>query len=237
MVTIYKLVDPRDFLEIPEYIGKSRNVVDRLRDHIGKPHSPRLRKWVKELKDSGCKPSLVVLRVVSEGDWSAAEREEVKNARKLNPRLLNISDGGTEDGPPHDLAVKLGRHMGKIAFQRNPERYRKQGEWLAKMYSQTEDGRFRASVRAKKSIVKAHATMRQFYYGTERHLQNTSEAGKRGILVAQVTIREGYWKTEKCQSDRSMAGRLRAAATNHKRWHLDRGRVVRGCRFCDSNGQ
>src|SRR5580700_6930864 len=114
MVTIYKLVDPRDLFSIPQYVGKSKDAKTRLKWHINKPHSPRIRKWVKELKKSGIKPILIPLRTVPENEWEFAEIEEIYKAREINPNLLNIADGGVADGPPHDLAVRLGRHMAKV---------------------------------------------------------------------------------------------------------------------------
>jgi hypothetical protein len=233
MVSVYKLVDPRDLYAIPMYIGKSRNMPKRFSEHLRKPHSAGLRRWMKKLRRHGILPKLVVLRVVDDSEWKEIEKQELTNARKINPEILNVVEAGA-DGPPHDLAVQLGRHMAKIAFQRNPERYKERGKWLARNYSQTEEGRIAAGIRGKKNIITAQATMRESYYGTERQLRNASNSGKIGVRAAQNTLRNGYWKTEHCRSQNRKAGRLRAEFTNHKRWHLDRGKRSDSCRLCVS---
>src|SRR5207253_10853230 len=67
-VTIYKLVDPRDSKQIPWYVGKARDPKDRIKRHIRQPHSIIMRRWIDKLRRAHVKPTLIVLRVVSDQD-------------------------------------------------------------------------------------------------------------------------------------------------------------------------
>lgn len=213
MTAIYKLIDPRDPDKVPWYIGKSRNTTTRLRYHITKGHSKQMRDWVASLAADGVKPELIVFQECSDKEWAAVEIREIARARLLNPRLINIHNGG-EAGPEHDTAVKSG----------------------------------------KAAIRKSHITQRLTYWGTPRQREAARRGAKRlhelypelvkqaaikGLAVAATkqeaaieTRRRTWYGTERQCASASKAGKIRAAITNHIRWHLRRNIISAGCEHC-----
>lgn len=86
---IYALYDPRT--NEPRYVGMSRNVDARFRNHLSHSHGD-IRKWIQSLKSIGLKPYVTVLEEVK-GFYlaSRAEREWIYKLNLLNP-LLNWTD-------------------------------------------------------------------------------------------------------------------------------------------------
>jgi hypothetical protein len=86
---IYHHLDPRT--NLPVYVGKGKG--DRAWDlclrHV------EHKKWIKELKDLGLKPTILVgNHFESEKEAYQVERDDIAVLRALNCKLFNISPGG-----------------------------------------------------------------------------------------------------------------------------------------------
>lgn len=99
-VYIYGLVDPRD--NRVRYIGKSIEPSKRLVSHLtDKTSNPFKAAWIDELKIKGLKPTIKIIDKCEEYSWCARERFWIAEYRKLEPDLLNISDGGVYSDTRH----------------------------------------------------------------------------------------------------------------------------------------
>ncbi len=84
---IYALIDPRD--NVTCYIGRTRSPQMRFAQHLATPQRST-GKWVKELRQSGVMPKMVVLKEVDPFDACEIERAVIAETRKLvGDRLLN----------------------------------------------------------------------------------------------------------------------------------------------------
>jgi len=95
-VFIYALRDPRDWAI--RYIGKTENVVQRVRLHMaearkgGTTHKSR---WLRLLMRQGLKPLVGILEIVPAGEsWPEAERRHIAEHKARGARLVNRTDGG-----------------------------------------------------------------------------------------------------------------------------------------------
>ncbi|MET9393750.1 hypothetical protein ABZY20_25625 [Streptomyces sp. NPDC006624] len=90
---VYALVDPRT--DETRYIGQSVQPLGvRLGGHRKHP-SPRIRKWLDELRIEGLDPQIVVVRDhVPYADLDHAEQEAIAAAGLEGKRLLNIMFAG-----------------------------------------------------------------------------------------------------------------------------------------------
>lgn len=91
--SIYFLIDPRT--GSPRYVGITRNVYMRICQYRCKPHSTRLERWFKKLRDHGQEP---ILRVVAETEnreqACQTERRWIRRLRRRGFDLMNHTDGG-----------------------------------------------------------------------------------------------------------------------------------------------
>ncbi len=86
-ICIYALIDPRT--EKVRYVGQSREVFERLKQHLRREAWAPVYKseWLRELREAGFMPTLRLLEEVSEEDADAAERRQI--AFYASPDLLN----------------------------------------------------------------------------------------------------------------------------------------------------
>lgn len=239
-VAIYKLTDPRDAEATPHYIGKSRNPDIRLRAHIHAATNKALRRWLNKLKAAHLRPKLVVLCWT--GNWRTAERAAISSARKHNPNLFNISDGG-EDGPPHDLAARSAK---KLAIR------------LRNEYWGTPKHRIACSRAGRIGIKIAQQKIRTTYWQSKKAAKDRSKAGKLGgrrtQLLHGLEIRQrllqvcsiagrisGRLNTPAQQAQRKAAlskiahpqmARIVGVWAMHRRWHVGRNIVSAHCSYC-----
>jgi hypothetical protein len=80
-VFIYALVDPRD--ANVRYIGRSFVPEDRYKRHLIDKSETHKTRWIKQLKSVGLQPELKILDVVSEQQWSDAERQWMSKYKDL----------------------------------------------------------------------------------------------------------------------------------------------------------
>jgi hypothetical protein len=92
---VYGLLDPEQ-PEVVRYVGTSNHLAKRLSDHaycIGGKHSPHRKDWIKEMRDQGRKPVMVVLQELDSPKASfemhSAERDWIERFRVFGQADLN----------------------------------------------------------------------------------------------------------------------------------------------------
>lgn len=91
---IYALLDP--FSKQPRYVGKTKNLKVRLRQHMNRAaHQTHIAsaQWLDGLNLAGVAPIAVILETV-EADWEAAERFWIASFKAVGNDLLNMTAGG-----------------------------------------------------------------------------------------------------------------------------------------------
>lgn len=98
-IFIYGLVHPNESFDSRNirYVGKSRNPLRRLREHMNESKRPKTNllfyKWVAGIRESGLSPRLMVLEECDEDDWEEKERYWIKKLYDEHG-LFNINPGG-----------------------------------------------------------------------------------------------------------------------------------------------
>lgn len=97
MIYIYALIDPRT-TEV-RYIGKSIRPRERLANHCNEQGSSWRNRWLRQLVSLGLRPELAICETLpDDGDWIAAERKWIAQAKAWGWPLTNCTSGG--DGAP-----------------------------------------------------------------------------------------------------------------------------------------
>ena len=90
---IYGLVDPRD--GALRYVGKTTNLRIRLNGHMCGPGQTYRERWVRLLRGSGLRPSVVVLENdVAATELASIERWWILLCRLAGCHMVNVTDGG-----------------------------------------------------------------------------------------------------------------------------------------------
>ena len=105
-VEIYGLSDPRDGRV--RYVGKANDSSKRLASHIRDARRRRtpVYDWINSLEQS---PSIQILAVCEQAHWPDVERQIIAQWRLLEPKLLNLADGGDEPHCPLATRIENGR--------------------------------------------------------------------------------------------------------------------------------
>lgn len=97
-VQIYALVDPNT--GVCRYVGKTKHSIEkRLKGHLSDAYRfngkniPRF-SWINKLLSFGQKPKAILLEIVHDDDWQAAEQMWVHEMRGRFQGLLNATNGG-----------------------------------------------------------------------------------------------------------------------------------------------
>ncbi len=93
---IYGLFDP--VTKELRYIGKTNNIKNRLRCHLGDKENNLRTAWIKSLKSKNLKPSIFILEEVSDNEWTFWEQWYIEYFRYIGCRLTNMTAGGEKDG-------------------------------------------------------------------------------------------------------------------------------------------
>lgn len=93
-VFIYSLEHPITH-EI-RYVGKTRNLKERFKNHLNKLHNEATHKrnWITKLRKDGFKPLLQILDEVDEKDWHFWEKYWIDQIRQWGFNLVNHTSGG-----------------------------------------------------------------------------------------------------------------------------------------------
>lgn len=91
-VYIYGLKDPRDGLIY--YIGKTINLRERFKNHIGGDCNAKKTAWIQDLAINGLEPEMVILEIATEQTWPALERKWIREGMDAGWPLANATSGG-----------------------------------------------------------------------------------------------------------------------------------------------
>ena len=96
---IYGLYDPNT--NELRYIGKSKNGLNRAKDHVHPSHYNDTKKrhipiycWIRKLIKNEQKPIIAILCECNENDLNAKEVELIAHFKESRCRLLNVTEGG-----------------------------------------------------------------------------------------------------------------------------------------------
>lgn len=92
--SIYALRDPRS--GAIRYVGQTRCPLNkRLSEHIHCPTNRRAREWMRELRDQGLRPEIVLLETVDCADLSSREKFWIKEMHLRREPLTQLADADT----------------------------------------------------------------------------------------------------------------------------------------------
>lgn len=96
-VYIYGLKDPRTGLI--RYVGKSERPEQRYLNHKANYDKVNLHKyyWIKQLRDAGLDPQMLILETCLKADWEARERFWIAYGLSQGWPLTNIYLGGMDE--------------------------------------------------------------------------------------------------------------------------------------------
>lgn len=143
IVFIYALVDPRD--NSIKYIGKTINMKERLRQHIGgwSRDNPRKDRWIKKLKELDLEPKIIDIHKTDELTWPFWEIFYIDFLKKIGLDLFNILDGG--DSPPSRKGSHLSNwHLERIREASTGKKFSKKSkEKISKALLGNTNGKFK----------------------------------------------------------------------------------------------
>jgi hypothetical protein len=189
MCFIYSLSDPRT--KAVRYVGKSKNLKQRLKGHMGRQRTEGMRVWIADLKAARLKPTLEVIEHCSECDGDTREIFHITEFRRTG-LLLNKGNGGNGVGKHSAETKKKISLSNKVTFSRPA--YRKAASVQMKRLRNSPD--FAALVRACLSkpvlqlCVRTGKVLRKFPSITcaaeavKRHYSRLAKVIKRGRTCA-----------------------------------------------------
>jgi hypothetical protein len=106
-VFIYALLDPETGKI--RYVGKAKNLGNRLSRHLRDKTVNHRTSWIKNLASRGLQPAMELLDTVPVSEWQFWEREYIRVFRALGMNLVNSTDGG--DGVSGEVLARLSQSM------------------------------------------------------------------------------------------------------------------------------
>lgn len=94
-VFIYALKDPRD--KAVRYIGKTINLMERLRGHLIEKRESHKMRWLSQLTELGLKPEMEIIEIIlnsDDRDWQHRESFWIKRFGEIGCELTNLDSGG-----------------------------------------------------------------------------------------------------------------------------------------------
>ena len=94
IVYIYSLSNP--ISNEVRYIGKSTNIENRYKQHIGRCKKEVTHKcsWIKNLQTENLKPKIEIVDLVESGEWQFWEKYWISQFKSWGFDLVNSTDGG-----------------------------------------------------------------------------------------------------------------------------------------------
>lgn len=107
-VFIYALVDPRN--EQVRYIGKSKDPIDRYRNHYNsaRDKNTHKRNWINNLRKDGLRPELLVIDEVESDNWVFWECFYISLYKSYGFNLVNYTSGGDGSTFGNNGSFKIG---------------------------------------------------------------------------------------------------------------------------------
>ncbi len=120
-VYIYSLCDPRT--GECRYVGKTKDVENRVRSHVRDKVLSHKTNWIKSLIALGLRPLISVIETIensNDEDWQDRERFWISEMRRLGCRLTNLDSGGRRGkSMSEETKKKLSEVLSKI--EKTPE--------------------------------------------------------------------------------------------------------------------
>lgn len=93
-VFIYVLIDPRN--DQVRYVGKSKDPVDRYRNHYNsaRDKNTHKRNWINNIRKDGLRPELLIIDEVELDDWVFWECFYISLYKSYGFNLINYTSGG-----------------------------------------------------------------------------------------------------------------------------------------------
>lgn len=200
LVSIYALIDPTT-LEC-RYIGKSRSVADRHRDHVANYLKVNTHKtnWVNGLARKGFKPEMVILEEVPTADWPQHEQFWIAYFKYMGAALTNSTTGGEGGEFTADIRLKL---SAKAKAQwadpaRRPARGKASPERRTRQSESAKQLLTNPVVRAKRIIQLREAA------NSPGRLDNLRKSAKNPVVQARKSAASKLWAAanpEKCAAN------------------------------------
>jgi group I intron endonuclease len=176
-VFIYILIDPRN--NQIKYVGKTNNLIRRLRRHISERflRETHKDKWIRKLVNVELKPTIEVIDIVDKDNWEYWEKFYISYFKFIGCELTNGTHGG--DQPP---STKGRKHTLESRLKMSKSKKGKPIPWLNNGSERTEEHRYNLSVSCKgrKSPIKG----KKF---NEEHRKKLSDASTSKKRILQFT--------------------------------------------------
>lgn len=110
-VFIYGLWDPRNG-EL-RYVGKSENLVSRMRHHLGDKRRTHKTHWLGVLKMLGLRPVVEIIDETDLDSWEECEKYWISYFKSIGTRLTNCAEGGRggRTGPGRPMSEEAKRKL------------------------------------------------------------------------------------------------------------------------------
>jgi hypothetical protein len=183
---IYALVDP--ITDLPRYIGKSDNPIDRYKEHLYDKNKSYKCSWINYLKEKSLLP---ILRIIEECDfkfWKEREIYWVSFCIECGIKLTNLTKGG--DGGACEESKKKISEASKKMWQ-DPKYRQKQKTSRLKQF--TEERRKKISEISKQKWQDPEFRMKQKETRKNNPYKHTQEAKKKQSEIAKKISIE-MWK-------------------------------------------
>lgn len=109
---IYTLICP--ITNTIEYIGKTNNLEKRLRSHLLDKTKSIKNNWIKKLKKLGLVPKIECIEECTDINVDEREIYWISYYRKINPKLKNMTKGGTGGTTHYGRPTKIYRSDGIV---------------------------------------------------------------------------------------------------------------------------
>lgn len=166
-IFVYGLIDPRN-CEI-KYIGKTKNIRKRLREHIRDEENNKKYAWIKSLKNKNLIPEILVLEETNIEEVNFWEIFWINQLKVWGFELKNMTDGG--DGSYGTIPWNKGK---KGLFKHSEKSKKLMSDWRKLNTSGNKNGFFgkNHSEETKKILTKK---------GSERRWSEEFKEKRRGI--------------------------------------------------------
>lgn len=207
------------------YVGKAKDLDDRLKHYRHKVHSPHLRSWMESLRRDGLEPALMILEECK-GWLSQRERWWIAHGRACGWKLINKTDGGDGGAGMTDDVRAVLSEKSKAKWQ-DPEYVKRWRESMAKAgMLLTDERKQQRKQRAKVDAlieVAWRAWVEPVREAERRRRQSSAARLGRSIVIdgeiARVPLTRGEW---------ALIDRDDAERVGRHRWSLQiKGRYLR----------
>lgn len=238
-IYIYGLLDP--ITNQIRYVGKSKNIKARMKDHLfdKRPKNAHKVNWVSKLQNMNLNPECIILDVTSEKDWIYCEIWWIEYFKFLGCNLLNISKGGDDNsksGINHAMYGKKHtnetRNKMSLAHTKRPkltEETRRKlvlarskqkpiSEETKLKISNSLKGKIKAPLSEETRIKMSESAKGRIF--SQEHIKNMSDSQKGKVINSETRLKisesnKGLKRSEETRNRMSESAKKRHANRNH----------------------